>query len=66
MQTDYGSSSLSQRFAAEWLSSGMYEKHLLKVRQDLKVRRNAALEAVEKHLALLLNGTGLMEDFLYG
>jgi GntR family transcriptional regulator, regulator for abcA and norABC len=51
MQTDYGSSSLSQRAAAEWLSSGLYEKHLSKVRKQLKVRRNAALEALEKHLS---------------
>ena len=50
MQTDYGSSSLSQRAAAEWLSSGLYEKHLVKVRKQLKARRNAALEALEKHL----------------
>lgn len=50
MQTDYGSSSLSQRAAAEWLSSGLYEKHLANVRKQLEVRRNAALEALEKHL----------------
>lgn len=50
MQTDYGSSSLSQRAAAEWLSSGLYEKHLAKVRKQLKVRRKAALEALQKHL----------------
>jgi len=51
MQTDYGSSSLSQRAAAEWLSSGLYEKHLANVRKQLRVRRNAALEALEKHLS---------------
>lgn len=51
MQTDYGSSSLSQRAAAEWLSSGLYEKHLLKVRKQLKERRNTALAALTKHLS---------------
>ncbi|MBT2639390.1 PLP-dependent aminotransferase family protein [Bacillus sp. ISL-39] len=51
MQTDYGSSSLSQRAAAEWLSSGLYEQHLANVRNQLRVRRNAALEALEIHLS---------------
>jgi GntR family transcriptional regulator, regulator for abcA and norABC len=51
MQTDYGSSSLSQRAAAEWLSSGLYEQHLLKVRKQLKERRNTALAALNKHLS---------------
>ena len=50
MQTDYGSSSLSQRAAAEWLSSGLYEQHLANVRKQLRVRRKAALAALEIHL----------------
>ncbi|MBT2641869.1 PLP-dependent aminotransferase family protein [Bacillus sp. ISL-41] len=50
MQTDYGSSSLSQRAAAEWLSSGFYEQHLANVRKQLRVRRNATLEALKIHL----------------
>jgi GntR family transcriptional regulator, regulator for abcA and norABC len=55
MQTDYGSSSLSQRAAAEWLSSGLYEQHLLKVRKQLKERRNTALAALTKHLSRWAN-----------
>ncbi|RSD26128.1 PLP-dependent aminotransferase family protein [Mesobacillus subterraneus] len=51
MQTDYGSSSLSQRVAAEWLSSGLYERHVLKVRTQLKERRDAALSALENNLS---------------
>jgi GntR family transcriptional regulator of abcA and norABC len=50
MQTDYGSSSLSQAVATEWLSSGAYEKHLNVVRQQLKVRREVALNALIEHL----------------
>ncbi|MGE8207619.1 PLP-dependent aminotransferase family protein [Heyndrickxia sp. NPDC080065] len=49
MQTDYGSSSLSQRVAAEWLTSGLYEQHLESVREQLKIRRTIVLEALEIH-----------------
>lgn len=51
MQTDYGTSSISQRAAAEWLSSGLYEEHISAVRKELKVRRNAALQALNQHLS---------------
>ncbi|MEH7442195.1 PLP-dependent aminotransferase family protein [Bacillus sp. JJ1122] len=50
MQTDYGSSSLSQKIAAEWLSSGKYDLHLVNVRKQLRERRDAVLAAVETHL----------------
>lgn len=43
MQTDYGSSSLSQWAVAEWISSGLYDEYLEKVRNELKVRRKIAL-----------------------
>lgn len=39
MQTDYGSSSLSQRVAAEWINKGFYEDHVANVRTHLKERR---------------------------
>lgn len=51
MQSDYGSSTLSQLVAAEWLSSGLYEQHLQNVREQLRIRRRRALEALEKHLS---------------
>nr|WP_199426998.1 PLP-dependent aminotransferase family protein [Anoxybacillus caldiproteolyticus] len=51
MQTDYGSSSLSQRVAAEWLASGLYQQHLESVRELLKIRRAVALEALETYLS---------------
>ncbi|KFM93309.1 PLP-dependent aminotransferase family protein [Bacillus paralicheniformis] len=50
MQTDYGSSSLSQRVAAEWLTSGLYQKHLENVREQLKIRRSFVLHVLETEL----------------
>ncbi|MBO1580661.1 MULTISPECIES: MocR-like pyridoxine biosynthesis transcription factor PdxR [Bacillus] len=49
MQTDYGSSSLSQRVAAEWLSSGLYERHVESVRLQLKERRNVMIQALNMY-----------------
>lgn len=49
MQTDYGSSSLSQAAAAEWLRGGWHSAHCQKLREDLKVRRDAVLELLESH-----------------
>ncbi|UAC49533.1 PLP-dependent aminotransferase family protein [Bacillus aquiflavi] len=51
MQTDYGSSSISQSVAFEWLDSGLYEKHLVYVREQLKVRRGIVLFALETYLS---------------
>ncbi|KAB2495243.1 MocR-like pyridoxine biosynthesis transcription factor PdxR [Priestia endophytica] len=50
MQIDYGSSSLSQRVAAEWLQSGLYEEHVKKVRENLLERKNVALKLIKQHL----------------
>ncbi|MGO0059594.1 MocR-like pyridoxine biosynthesis transcription factor PdxR [Brevibacillus fluminis] len=49
MQTDYGTSSLSQRVAAEWLTSGEYQKHVAYIREQLRIRKAAMLEALELH-----------------
>ena len=38
MQTDYGSSAFSQEIVAHWISTGLYEKHLNNLRQQLKSR----------------------------
>lgn len=48
MQTDYGSSSLSQKVAKEWLSSGLYYQHLENVRKELRIRRDFTIETLEK------------------
>lgn len=49
MQTDYGSSQLSQWAAREWLSSGMHEDHLLKLRQKLRERRDTLAALLDKY-----------------
>lgn len=38
MQTDYGSSALSQEIVAHWISTGLYENHLKNLREQLKNR----------------------------
>lgn len=50
MQTDYGSSSLSQWTAREWLVSGLYEEHLIQTRQTLRIRRERTIEALNRHM----------------
>ncbi|PFO84301.1 PLP-dependent aminotransferase family protein [Bacillus cereus] len=49
MQMDYGSSSLSQRAAAQWFVNGSYEKHMQHIRIELKKRRDFMLEMLEKY-----------------
>ncbi|EEM11552.1 aminotransferase-like domain-containing protein [Bacillus pseudomycoides] len=49
MQMDYGSSSLSQRVAAEWFASELYEKHIQQIRIELKKRRDFMLAMLEKY-----------------
>ncbi|MGE7881750.1 PLP-dependent aminotransferase family protein [Bacillus sp. NPDC094077] len=51
MQTDYGSSSLSQRVAAEWIKKGFYEDHVADVRIHLKERRRMMVQALNKYCA---------------
>ncbi|OKP58357.1 PLP-dependent aminotransferase family protein [Bacillus cereus] len=51
MQTDYGSSSLSQRVAAEWINEGFYEAHVANVRMHLKERRQIMIQALNKYCA---------------
>lgn len=47
MQTDYGSSSLSQWAVAEWMASGLYAVHLDQMREALRVRRDVAIRLLE-------------------
>lgn len=51
MQTDYGASALSQQVAAEWLSSGLYQRHLQAVREALRARRACACESLRRWFA---------------
>jgi len=51
MQTDYGSSSISQWAAAEWFSSGLYDQHLNVVRTQLKIRRDFTLDILNRYFS---------------
>jgi len=51
MQNDYGSSSLSQWVAAEYLASGLYRRHLTELRPQLRLRRKAAGEALKLYFS---------------
>ncbi|WP_134685705.1 MocR-like pyridoxine biosynthesis transcription factor PdxR [Brevibacillus migulae] len=51
MQTDYGSSSLSQWAVAEWLASGMYDVHLANMRDGLRLRRDTMLALLADEFA---------------
>lgn len=48
MQTDYGSSAFSQEIVAHWISTGLYEKHLIKLREQLKRRASFVNEILEQ------------------
>ncbi len=48
MQTDYGSSAFSQEIVSYWISSGLYEKHLMKLREQLKRRATFVEEILEQ------------------
>lgn len=49
MQTDYGSSSLSQWALTEWLESGLYDRHSEHIRQELRRRRQVALSTLDRY-----------------
>ncbi|MBV7272057.1 PLP-dependent aminotransferase family protein [Clostridium sp. PL3] len=49
MQSDYGTSSLSQNVAAELFASGLYQEHNDILRKKVKVRRDTTLIALNKH-----------------
>ncbi|MGG4037864.1 PLP-dependent aminotransferase family protein [Heyndrickxia ginsengihumi] len=51
MQIDYGSSYFSQAVVKELLASGLYDRHLAKVREGLKERRDFMLNLLDYHLS---------------
>ncbi|MEH7236863.1 PLP-dependent aminotransferase family protein [Bacillus sp. JJ1562] len=48
MQTDYGSSAISQEIVAHWISTGLYEEHLTNLREQLKKRASYVDHILEK------------------
>ncbi|KAB7790243.1 aminotransferase-like domain-containing protein [Bifidobacterium leontopitheci] len=51
MQMDYGASTLSQWVFARFLTSGMYAEYLERLRGELRRRRDAAVETLERLFA---------------
>ncbi|MFB6469411.1 PLP-dependent aminotransferase family protein [Cytobacillus sp. Hz8] len=51
MQTDYGSSSLSQLMVKKWMDSGLYEEHLCQVRRELKFRRDYTIQILKQYFS---------------
>lgn len=66
MQTDYGASSLSQWVLAEWISSGLYEEYLNKIRNELRIRRKVAIDILEKHFLDIATWKDQREVFIFG
>jgi len=51
MQFDYGSSSVSQWAAAEWMRSGLYKVHVNHIRAHLKRRRDLTIQLLETYFS---------------
>ena len=51
MQQDYGTSTLSQQVFARCLETGLYDRHLDKMRKELKRRRDLTLEILDEHFS---------------
>lgn len=49
MQTDYGSSSLSQLVVGKWMETGLYQEHNNILRNHLSLRLEATLEALQEN-----------------
>lgn len=49
MQTDYGSSAISQAIVTHWLSSGLYEQHVMDLRNQLQERARFMEQLLMKH-----------------
>ena len=55
---DLHSATLEQQTLAEFISSGMYELHLRRLRRRNTARRNALMEAIQKYLGARVEVTG--------
>ncbi|PMC35891.1 GntR family transcriptional regulator [Bacillus sp. UMB0899] len=51
MQTDYGSSSISQYVVHKWIQSGLYEQYLTQVRENLKQRRDYTVNLLHTYFS---------------
>ncbi|WP_155591324.1 PLP-dependent aminotransferase family protein [Lysinibacillus cavernae] len=55
MQTDYGSSAISQEIVLNWLQSGKYENHLIGLRQRLQERADFTERILQEKFKTLAN-----------
>lgn len=53
MQTDYGSSAISQEIVLHWLESGKYEEYLEHLRKKLKKRAEFVVEILEEKFSTI-------------
>ncbi len=53
MQTDYGSSSVSQWIVNQWIKGGHYEEYLQRVRAELKYRRDFMVHLLNRYFSQL-------------
>ena len=51
MQTDYGSSAISQAILTHWLTSGIYEQSIANLREELRVRAHFMERLLEKYFS---------------
>lgn len=51
MQTDYGTSAISQEIVLHWLQTGKYEKHLYLLRHELQQRADFIVAILKKNFA---------------
>ena len=49
MQQDYGTGTLAQQVFARCLETGIYDEHLMKIRREMKRRRDLTLRILKKH-----------------
>lgn len=49
MQMDYGSSAISQKIVTYWLTSGLYQKHLVELKSQLKSRANFMISILSEY-----------------
>ncbi|MER0469316.1 PLP-dependent aminotransferase family protein [Bacillus cabrialesii subsp. cabrialesii] len=52
-QTDYGTSSISQLIAYEWLKDNLYRDYLIEIRRELKFKREIMISSLHQHLSSL-------------
>ncbi|MFJ8063944.1 PLP-dependent aminotransferase family protein [Psychrobacillus sp. NPDC096426] len=63
MQTDYGSSAFSQEIVAHWLSTGLYEEHVVRLRQQLKERALFVEDILNKDFSQIATWENSMGGF---